>query len=156
MTSERGGLGQAFSLDDYKRREVTIGGTTFRITKLLPMEAFDTLEILREAIGGRAAGMIAGMTLAQGDSSAAVINRAVGTLIGVLIAVPAAELKEVRNQLFAQVSFTNGTAQTPQPVAGNEGMAFQGLEAVHVYELLLRAFVVNFTESWDAIASLMP
>ena len=36
---------------------------------------------------------------------------------------------------------------------GHEDTAFKDLDAVHVYEILVRALAVNFTASWAAIQS---
>ena len=70
-----------------------------------------------------------------------------------ILSVDPVGLENVRKYLFAEITFTNANAKTAMPLAGNEGLALSGLEPVAVYEILMRALAVNFTESFSAILS---
>ena len=119
-------------------------GTVFTIQQLLAMEGFRVWEPLRVELFERASRM---PLTVSGNSMIA--------LVGVLLSVSESTLDRVRSKLFEQVLFTNQNAQTPMVLAGNENMAFNGLETVHVYEVLVKCLVINFTPSLLELLSLM-
>ena len=121
----------------WEQTQVEIRGTNFEIRQMLAMDAFEVLERIRESLAG---GML--QTSATGDST-----EMVGRLISSVLSIPRESLAPIRDDMFRNVRFTNRTAKTPMIVHGNEGMAFNGLLPVHIYELLARALCVNFTES---------
>ena len=65
-------------------------------------------------------------------------------------------MAQVGRKVFEKVSFANARITTPQQLAGTEDTAFDGLEPVAVYEVLLRALAVNFTASFRALVSKLP
>lgn len=147
-TSQRRGAGQppeqpantpAAIPDDWFAERVTIGVTTFEIGKLLPMEAFSILEMLRPAVG-------AALALAPA-------NAGLPQMIATVLRLDPVILAGVRPVLFGQVKFTNRGTQTPTVLAGREDEAFVDLEPVHVYEVLGRCLARNFQGSWDALVS---
>ena len=127
----------------YGERELTIGGTTFVIGKLLPMDAFRVLEKIRVAIG----------------HSVKTINtegmEPATSIVALLFSLPEDTVEDVRKRLFAGVKFRNQNAVTPRPVYPDEAMAFRDLEPVAVYEVLVRCLAVNFTGSFREIISRM-
>ena len=142
---------------DWLAREVSIRGTHFRISKLLPMQAYHTLEILRPALLGSLDSNFGIAQLAVGSWMQAAGMDADQTkimLATALLNAPPGQVDRVRTALFKKVFFTSSTHPTATPVGGNEAGAFNGLRASHVYELLLRAGCVNFTESFSDLISL--
>ena len=125
--------------------QVTVEDTTFTIRKLLPMEGYRLLEVIRPALKSVTELDLTGLT---GDDVAAAV--------AVVAGVPQPTVETCRQWLFKHVLFTNGSVPQPTVLAGNEDTAFQNLTAAHVYEILVRAFVVNFRESWTAAASRLP
>lgn len=125
--------------DQLDQREVVIDGTTYRIEKLLPMEAYRVLEVMRRVAGPILAG------LPKGSSVGVILGRIMGQ-------VPPETVETVRVALFKNVRFSNDrTKQTFRPLHPDEAMAFS--DPVHVYEILVRAMAVNFTASFRAAAS---
>lgn len=130
----------------FRERRFEISGTEFRIDKLLSMEAFELLETIREALGHT----LAKISVPKGSPDAYYIG-------AILASIPPAYLRDIRRVLFDKsVRFRNGMAQNWKPLLPiNEGMAFDKLTPVRVYEILVRAFAVNFTESWEEVRSLI-
>ena len=122
--------------------DFTIAQTRFVIDKLPAMRAYDLLEAIRYEVG---------TTDQQGT-----IEWRADTLIGLILGLKPAFVKQVRDKLFAAVHFTNENAQTPQPLLGAEDTAFKGLEPVSVYEVLTRCLAVNFMPSLHVIISKLP
>ena len=131
----------ATSLDE---REIVIGETTFRIAKLLPMDAFAVLELIREALGERLASLDAD---AQTPSTA---------IVSIVLALPRETVEAVRTRLFRSVTFTNRMARTARPLHPDEAMAFQGLDPIAIYEVLIRSFAINFFDSFRGLRSRIP
>ena len=122
--------------------DVTIKGTHFRIGKLLPMEAYQVMEMIREALGSSM-----GSTAAiEGEQSADAIFRS-------LLSLPPSKVEAIRQRLFQLVTYTNAQQQTPAKLAGDEDGGFNGLLPSHVYEVLLRCLVRNFRESLEDFLS---
>ena len=78
-------------------------------------------------------------------------------IIKALMAIPAADLRQVRNALFEYVEFTNGRAATAQKLAGAEEMAFNaaGLSSLDIWKVFAASFRLNFSEYWVEIISLL-
>lgn len=128
----------------WKEREFQIGDTHFRVQKLLVMEAFELLEEMRSMVGRN----LHVLRMLPDNSPAAVH---IGSL---LLALSPGDLEIVRRKLFVGVRFKNSLAKTWRDLnAGGEGMAFQNLGPLKVYEVTARAFAVNFTESIQEIRS---
>ncbi len=121
----------------------TIRTTRFEIFKLLPEEAFDVWEDIRMALG-KSMASVSG----EGTSVESMI-------VQVALGIPKETLAIVREALFKHVQFTNAAAQTPCVLASNVGMAFDGLDVIHIYEVLVRSLAVNFTESILELLSVM-
>ena len=131
------------SIDSLTETEVEIAGTRFFIAKLPAMAAFDMMEIVRHELGRSQAG-----ALQNGEPDAMFPG-----LINMVMSLDPTFVSQVRRKLFERVSFANTRASTPQQLAGAEDMAFDGLEPVAVYEVLVRCLAVNFTPSLHALGS---
>lgn len=121
---------------DWKQKECTLGRTRFRIEKMLPMQGFEVLEMVRSAVGDRF------RTLSAETGTA-------GALISVILGIDPPALRSIMDRLFRSVHFTNANVKTPMVVFGNEGMAFESCQPIDVYELLARCLTVNFRESFS-------
>ena len=132
--------------DQLTATEFEIDGTRFFIAKLPAMGAFALLEMIRHELGRAPA-----LSMPEATSGADTMS-----LLKIVLSLDPAFVRRVRSTLFEKVSFSNARAVDPQPLAGSEDMAFDGLEPVAVYETLLRCLAVNFTESLRAIASRFP
>ena len=124
--------------------EVEIEGVRFQIRKLLPMEAFAVIEAFRPAFKEAVAAGLGDTTddMAKG--------------IALLGGLPPERVDGLRRALFKQIIFRAPNAGTPQVLGGNEELAFKDLDVVHIYELIVRAFAVNFSGSWAALSSRFP
>ena len=132
------------SFSDLTARRVKMGETTFHIGKMLPMEGFDTLERIRRALGESA-------DLSRvGGGSIAEIG---ATAVKAILALPPAEVAHIRDDLFAHVKIACPQSSGLLDLLGNEGMAFDELEPVAIYELLARCVAVNFSASFSVVLS---
>lgn len=132
---DRGTQGIVKKAAEWNKPNFVIGETRFRIEKLLPMRAFDVMEMIRVAIGGSI----------EGDS-----DNMMAFIVRVVLSIPREKLKEIRDSLFEQVYFRNKQVKTETAVFGMEEMAFNGLEPSSVYRVLVSAVLVNFRESFPA------
>ena len=129
--------------EELTKTEFEIGRTRFFIAKLPAIAAFDLLELIRHEVGKSA-----DLVVPEGSE-----NKRVATLLPLMLSLDPAFVKRVRTTLFEKVSYSNDRVPTPQKLAGAEDMAFDGSEAVAVYEVLLRCLAVNFTASLRAVGS---
>ena len=140
-------------------REVSHGKTTFRIGKLLAMEAWAVKEILRPAlldgVDDKFSANVFGVTSLVNSMGMPVDNVRIW-LSTAIARLPSLTVERIRVALFRHVYFTTtDTHPTQTPLYKNEAAAFDGLEFYHVDEVLLRAACVNFTESFSAMTSLL-
>ena len=115
------------------------GETTFTLHKVPALEGWDILEEIREASGG-----------ALNVEHAGGIQSAFSAL---LTALPRPFTKQLRDRMFAHVTFTNRVAKTPLQLSGNEDTAFNLIDAEPsaVYEVFVRALMRSFTGSCVAL-----
>ena len=132
------GLGEELTATEFE-----IGRTRFFIATLPAIGAFDLLELIRHEVGKSA-----DLAVPEGSE-----DEKVAALLKLALSLDPAFVKRVRTTLFEKVSFSNDRVPTPQKVAGAEDMAFDGSDAVAVYEVLLRCLAVNFTASLRAVVS---
>ncbi len=131
------------SIEKLTETEFEIDGTRFFIAKLPAMAAYDLMELIRHELGKSQA-----LVMPEGGEDATVSG-----LLRVVLSLDPSFVKMVRRKLFERVSFANARATKPQQLAGAEDMAFDGLEPVAVYEVLVRCLAVNFTPSLRALGS---
>ena len=128
-------------ISEWEKTEFTIRDTRFKIQALTAIEGHDIFEDIRESIGPRSLGLLGGN---QDD---------LVILAGLLLSIPKAQLGAIRQKLFGHILFTNAVNHDPAPLYPDENMGFMGLLPLHVYEVLLRSFAVNFTESFTELHS---
>ena len=132
--------------------DFTIRETTFHINKLPALDAAYLFKDILTGLGDRADEEIG--TIFGGASNL----QSAASALKLLMLFDRRALEHVANKLFERVTFSNPQdAVTPQPLVGPaQEMCFRHLEPVHFYEVLGRALIVNFTESFAEIASRLP
>ena len=130
----------ASSLESVNTPECQIGETHFLIDKLPAMQAWRVLERIRHE-------------LAKTEVTIPTNGQNPDALLRSVLSLDPAFVEGLRRDIFAHVRFTNARAQTPQQLASAEDMAFDGLEPVAIYEVMLRALAVNFMPSFREIGS---
>lgn len=113
----------------------------FRITKLKALPCFRLWETVRVAVG----------EMLQGGGVALPAGR---QIISAILALPEPTVDHLRTELFKQVSFRTADVSGGYiTLGGNEDMAFEHLEAAHIYAVLGRAISVNFLPTLSAALS---
>jgi len=131
-----GGLLSGLGNVEWTAKTVQLGQTHFRIEKLPAMAAFDVLEQIRVALGG----VWPDVDLDSGVGSG---------MLGAILRIPKDELAQIRAALFRAVFFRSPKVRGQEAtLAGMEDMAFEGLEPVSVYRVLIGAVAVNFRDSF--------
>ena len=132
--------------------ECQIGDTRFHLDKMGAMEAWRVLEVIRKEASNVAGLPITDlMTQLRGATMDDAIRIGAKVALAV-IGLPVPFVEGLRKTLFKHVRFTGNGAQTPQMLMGAEDMAFNGLEPVAIYEVLVRSLAVNFTPSFAGLA----
>ena len=128
--------------------ECEIGDTRFMLDKMGAMEAWRVLEVIRKEISNVAGLPITDlMTQLRGADMDDAIRIGAKVAMAVM-GLPVPFVEGLRKTLFKHVRFTGNGAKTPQVLAGAEDMAFNGLEPVAIYEVLVRSLAVNFSPSF--------
>ena len=151
MDNSRSNSKNAFNIENIEKyakklneSEVTITSgeysTNFKINKLLAMDAFDLLEDIRPSVG-------MGITAILGKGLPTT------TILAMILNLPKNTFSNIKSKLFQGVSFTNTNMKSPTILAGNEDVAFNGLEALDIYQIFFRAFVVNFFSQFNVLLS---
>ena len=142
---------------------VTFGDTEFTIQRMMPLEAFRTFEAIRPGLAS-----ISDIVRSAFEAEHKGMDRnanMVGTAIEVIGKLDA-DIVEIgmkrlmQHVLFLRQGMTTGGPPTPIKVSSDMETAFMGMTVFQIYELLARAFAVNFTESfadlrsaWDKVSS---
>lgn len=126
-------------------RSVTYGDTTFHIGKLMPIEAKRVfMSHVRPMLQGALAANVA-----EGAGGWQVMLAAVTN-------APQEHYDALTAVLYTAITYTKPNLSTAAPLANDLDNAFDGLDMVHILDLELRAFCVNFLGSWDALKSMYP
>ena len=72
---------------------------------------------------------------------------------GIIAGLPPAALKQVRAALFGHIVFINKMAPSGAKLNSGINTAFKDQGFRQIYELTVRAFIVNFGASWSGGAS---
>lgn len=128
---------EAAALEGYDDPETTIGEVRFIFDRMGAMEGWRVLESIRTEM--------ATTELPSGADAGE-------SFIRMVMALSPAFIDRLRQTMFAHVRFSRST-NTLLRLAGGEDMAFEGLEPIAIYEVLLRSLAVNFTPSWRDLAS---
>ena len=148
------------SLDE---REFTISETRFIIEKLPALEGWHCLETIRAELGSIGLDQIivtireqqTAMGRGKTEDAATREQEVIAAVILVLGKLGVRFIDELRKTFFARIRFASPST-TVQPLAGAEVMAFNGLEPISIYEVLVRSLVVNFFDSFQLIDTLVP
>ena len=127
--------------NSWRETKFKIKETEFTISKLYPMDAFHCMEVIRVGIAPILSKM---KTDESGDIP-------LSTLLSACLSMPRATVDEASKMLFERITFINQYAKTPVKVGGNEEMAFADLDPIAIYNVLMRAVVVNFGESLSEV-----
>ena len=131
-------------LSELEKREVVLGEVEFRFRKLPPFDAHHVMELIRVAVGSKW-----DQIQTQGDAAKVILS-----LVG---AVSVKDMEAIRGELFKSVRFAyTGQPQAEMPLVGFEDKAFGDIDPVLIYEVVLRALAVNFSQSISVIQSRLP
>lgn len=126
-------------IKQYQERKIVIADTTFQINKLNAFESMKLLDTIRVSIAS-----------VNIDDNTNDITAIFKTIFG----FPTEKLLEVQEKLFNKIQYTckgdTGLLFLNSEHAINH--AFKDGEPIDIYELLLRALAVNFTNSFKKIA----
>lgn len=143
-------------VDGLHATEVRIGETLFTFAKPLVLDGWGTIELLREGLS-HAADLPLDVLLDFDDGETMTVGDQVKfttLMVGVLSKLPRRLVVELQQRLFDNVQFVSTKAGSVRKLLGNEGLAFEGLEPGHVYEVMVRSLAVGFTASLPVLASL--
>ena len=130
------------NIDELKKPVIKKENVTFKFYKLPAVEGLDLFEDIRVAFG-------------RALDSVTPTENLLLTLSKALTAIPADFSKHLREKLFAYIEFTrDGDTATPKLTAEWWPSAFEHLDAADVYELMLRALVINFFSSYKKLERL--
>lgn len=142
-------------------RTVVKGDTTFRIEKMPAMKGYRCFESIRAGLTRLeyAPGLVSEILLntvpaaedalpdaGEGNAGAEQMVQ----LVDAILQLDESFIERVRTDLFAFVKFQNAGAKY-RTLLGNEDQAFR--DPLDVYDLLVRAFSVNFTDSFRGLFS---
>ena len=131
---------------------VVFGETTFAIQRALPLEAFQIFEALRPGLASVSEAVQTAFSAeAEGVDRHA---NALGTAVAIVGKLPAETVQVAMTKLLRHVTFMREGLGAPRVAAQDLESAFKGMSVFQIYELLVRAFCVNFTESFDDLRSL--
>ena len=133
--------------EDLSKTEFQIGGTTFFISKLPSMNAWHFLDRLRRELGRSALAVVP-----ESDNDEVAGSAMFQTILHMFLSLEPGYVDEARKELFANVEYANSSHKR-QKLAGAEDFAFNDLGPMAVYEVLVRCFAVNFTDSLRKLAS---
>lgn len=131
--------------------EVEIRGVRFTFRDMLSFDAYHLLERMRPGIGKAAASRAE-----DGGGTGSIVDRAAGSMIVLFGNLPPETVEIARVAMFQHTMFTRDTHPAPTTLYGNEQAAFDGLLPYHVYEINIRNYCRNFSESWVEFRSILP
>ena len=130
--------------EPWEAREVRFGNVTFRIGKMLPLEAkrvfmHHVRPLLRGALNAESNGTGKWQILLAAFTDA-----------------PQEHYDAIVTALYGHITYTAPGVTTPTMLLGDEENAFKDLDMAHSLMLDGRAFYINFFESWDVVLSEFP
>ena len=137
--------------------EFSLGGVKFQIIKLSPMSGFNLSEKIRFALASSADAVDIGDNAINNDKDGQnQLELAAAVLFcKAVLKLHPATIEEFRNTLFESVEFSGGDiSQGWMKLKGMEDMAFKN--PFHIYEVLVRSLVVNFTGSFKELMQKFP
>ena len=138
--------------DDLDRRQVVLGDTTFKFDKMLAPEAWRLFEAIRPDLKEA---LPESMPSMNGDVTALSISMASGMMtLHFILGVPTHTLERLKAGLYPFIWWARPGTPELMKLSGDEDSAFAELEMIHIYEVLLRSFYINFSASLDALTSM--
>lgn len=134
-----------------KDRTFEISGVKFNLPKIPPLQGWDICELFREAVGS--AGALDTPDINPDMTSAEQKRNIAKAIIKLLMALPRKQIRELRDMLFEHVQFKLKEQPSFITLSGAEEMAFENLNPFSIYEVLGRAFIVNFTDAFTETMS---
>ena len=143
-------------------------GTDFHVLKLNAEFGHEVLEYIRPEIFSRQlTGVNRGLASFFGndvvlkwiDPQGQVPAELAGTISGLIDVILTMEpliLKRLKIDLFANARYRNTSMSDYEPLGGNENDAFAGMPHIMIHVVIGRAFLVNFSDSFSEIPSLIP
>ena len=143
-------------------RTVVKGDTTFRIDKMPAMKGFRCFEGIRAGLSrlDYSPGLVseillkvvpdAADALPEGTEDSAAGAEQMVQLVDAILQLDEKFIEKVRTDLFQFVKFQNAGGQY-RTLLGNEDQAFR--DPLDVYDILVRAFSVNFISSFQGMFS---
>ena len=145
-------------------------GVDFRIARLNPLFAHQVAEYLRPELlskplagGGYglssllgAPAILAMIKEGSGDMFPAEFIPAVAGLVDAVLTLSPQVMERLRVDLFNSISYRTPAMSDYEKLLGNENDCFAMMPRVGIYVLIVRAFLVNFSDSFGEILSLMP
>lgn len=139
--------------EKFTEAQITRDTVVFRFVKMSAFDAWDLLEKLREQVGT----MDIGNASPKGESDVEVGTALLTDAFKGIMGMDRAFVREIKDELFQYVEFQtktpDGKAQPFLKMSATPEVIEDVLTPVLIYELMLRAFVVNFTESWCDMTS---
>lgn len=150
--------------------QIQYKGVDFRIARLTPLFGHEVAEYLRPELlskplagGGYglssllgAPAILAMIKEGSGDVFPAEFIPAVAGLVDAVLTLSPAVMGRLRVDLFSKVSYRTKDMSDYEVLLGNEDDCFAGLPHFGIYVLIVRAFLVNFSDSFADVLSLIP
>ena len=140
-------------MEPLSEREVVIKGTQFKFLKALPMEALRVFETIRPGLSAVLTEAKIDFELLNDRQSETAMMVFGQQLVGAFSMLPQDTVEAMQKGLFPFTQYKGPGMNAFVPVSGDADSAFKELEVVHIYELLARAFYVNFSGSVSEITS---
>ena len=133
-------------------REVVFGDVTFKIGKLMPMEAKRVfLKDVRPLLRGALNAEVGDLESSNGDGGGQW-----KILLAAFTDAPQEHYDAIVRSLYAHIKYATPGNNEPQCLLGDEENAFKDLDMAHSLMLDARAFFLTFSESWSVILSEYP
>ena len=129
--------------------KVQIGDIHFVINKMKAMEAYDLMDDIRLQVAQSAGMPMLGIGDSLDEQSSWILS-----LIAMVMGFDKQFVERVRRRLFQRIEFLDPHSSSNRVLAGNEDIAFAGLEPLVVYELIVRSLAINFTASLRSLGSM--
>ena len=128
-------------------RTVTYGDVTFEIRKLLPVEA-------KRVFMAHVRPLLRGALSAQAPTGEMAPEWAL--VLAAFTDAPQEHYDAIVRALYGNILYSSPAQSTPKRLLGDEEHAFKDLDMAHMILLDARAFIVNFSASWDVVQSEFP
>ena len=123
-------------VEQMTKTDFTIGSTHFAVTKMPAFESYAMSESIREALGK-----------ITGQEQAVFQENQWGSIVQMFLSLPASFVEGVRRELFQYVYYLRPDSMLQPAPIGDVNVAFDGLEPMAIYEVLVRCLAINFTAS---------